>query len=73
MYRGSLSSKEISLSTSILIDFGGMYAEHKDEVKHYTDLSESGDILEAINHVYDVLRWAETKQDAQTVLITDIL
>ena len=50
-----------------------MYAEHKDEVKHYTDLSESGDILEAINHVYDVLRWAETKQDAQTVLITDIL
>ena len=56
-----------------MIDFGGMYAEHKDEVKHYTDLSESGDILEAINHVYDVLRWAETKQDAQTVLITDIL
>ena len=30
-------------------------------------------MLEAISRVYDVLRWAETKQDAKCVLITNLL
>jgi len=36
-------------------------------------MSEDGNYLEAINKVYEVLRWAETKQDAKIVLIANIL
>ena len=57
----------------MLIDFGGLYVSKKDEVQGYISLSDDGDILEAINRVYDVLRWAETNKSAKTVLIADIL
>jgi len=36
-------------------------------------LSPSGDFYEAINKIYDALRWAETNADAEFVLMTDIL
>lgn len=39
---------------------------------HYIDMSPRGNYIEAINNIYDVLRWAETKNDAKTVLITHI-
>ena len=42
-------------------------------MKHYVDLSPGGDLLEAINRVYDELRWAETNKDAEFILMTDIL
>jgi hypothetical protein len=41
-------------------------------VKYYRDLSVSGDYVEAIGRIYDELRWAETKQDAECVLITHL-
>lgn len=54
-----------------MLDFGGIFEEHCDKVKYYRDLSEHGDYIEAIAHIYDDLRWAETKQDAKCVLITN--
>lgn len=45
----------------------------KDKVMHYIDMSPRGNYNEAINNIYDVLRWAETKEDAKTVLITHML
>ena len=39
----------------------------------YIDMSPRGNYLEAISNIYDVLRWAETKVDAKTVLITHML
>jgi len=44
----------------VLIDFGKKFITMKEQVKYYTDLSTSGSYLEAINRVYDALRWAET-------------
>ena len=61
------------LSKAILIDFGSILANQRDKVKHYIDLSPTGDLLEAINKVYDALRWAETNEDAEFILMIDIL
>jgi hypothetical protein len=55
-----------------MLDFGGLFASFKDKVKYYRDLSPSGDYVEAIGRIYDELRWAETKQDAQCVLIAHL-
>ena len=57
----------------VLLDFGGTFKDLKGKVKHYLDISESGNYLEAINNVYDTLRWAELKEDAKLVLITNFL
>ena len=54
-----------------MLDFGSLFSSLKDKVKYYRDLSEKGDYVEAIGRVYDDLRWAETKQDATCVLITN--
>ena len=54
-----------------MLDFGEHFVSMKDKVKYYHNLSAKGDYLEAINAIYDELRWAETKQDAVFVLITN--
>jgi hypothetical protein len=54
-----------------MLDFGGLFVEHREKVKYYRDLSDQGDYVEAIGRIYDDLRWAETKQDAKCVLITN--
>ena len=56
-----------------MLDFGKINADLKTQAKHYMDLSEQGDFLQAIHNVYDSLRWAETNTDAEFVLITDIV
>ena len=56
----------------ILIDFGGYQIDLKDQVKYYIDISENGSYSEAINQLYEILRWAETREDAKAVLITNI-
>ena len=65
------TQKEIG--RAIVLDFGQVHASLKTQAKHYFDLSEEGNILEAIHKVYDALRWAETNTDAEYVLITDIV
>ena len=69
MYRGQ-TEKEIS--KAIVLDFGKVHEHLREEAKHYYDLSEKSDFLQAIHRVYDSLRWAETNTDAEYVLITDI-
>lgn len=57
----------------VLIDFGGILKDDfAHEMLHYKDLSPKGDLLEAINMLYDVLRWSELRSDAKFVLIADI-
>lgn len=41
-------------------------------MKYYIDISEKGSYSEAINQLYEILRWAETREDAKAVLITNI-
>ncbi len=60
------------LSQVVILDFAGLQSSFKDKVKHYRDLSPSGDYVEAIGRIYDELRWAETKDDASCVLITHL-
>ena len=73
LYQGEITRDELVLDKAILIDFGSTFAEQRLNVKHYMDLSPTGDLFEAINKVYDALRWAETNEDAEFVLMTDIL
>lgn len=40
---------------------------------HYIDLSAGASTVEAISNIYDALRWAETREDAKAVLITDLI
>lgn len=56
-----------------MLDFGNSFGDkYKQQVKYYRDLSESGDCVEAIHLVYDMLRWAETKQDCTHVLLPSL-
>ncbi len=55
-----------------MLDFCGLHKEYESKVKYYRDLSSAGDYVEAIGRIYDDLRWAETKQDAKCVLITNL-
>ena len=76
LYLGEFASEgdhDFKLDHSVLIDYNGLLASQKDKVLHYIDMSPRGNYLEAINNVYDVLRWAETKVDAKTVLITHMM
>lgn len=57
----------------MLIDFGGKFANLKTQVKEYADMSAMGDCVEAINNVYDTLRWAETKKECSLVLIVNLM
>jgi hypothetical protein len=40
---------------------------------HYIDMSPRGNYIEAINNIYNVLRWSEIREDAKTVLIAHLL
>lgn len=61
---------ELPMETAVLLDFGARFKDLP--VKCYKDLSPSGDCIEAINNVYDHLRWAETNTECTHVLIADL-
>lgn len=63
----------MEMDKCIMIDFGGQLIHMREQVKDYVDLSATGSFYEAINQLYEVLRWAETREDAQAVLMTDII
>ena len=69
LWRGS----DQDLYQAILLDFGGILKSKRDAVKYYADLSPDGSYTEAIGNIYDLLRWAETREDGEIVLITDFL
>jgi len=64
---------QLEMAQCVIIDFGGIHASFRDEVMHYVDLSANASTVEAISNIYDALRWAETKEDAKAVLITDLI
>jgi hypothetical protein len=49
LFKGIPENEVESLKDSVLIDFGSLFAELKDKVKYYVDLSERGDYVEAVN------------------------
>ncbi len=61
----------LDLSKCVMIDFGGRYLKRKEEFNGYTDLSGEGSYVEGMLNLYDRLRWAETHEGAEYVLITD--
>ncbi|KAJ0396249.1 hypothetical protein P43SY_003272 [Pythium insidiosum] len=61
-----------TLANWVVIDFGGRLAALKDRVRAYNDLSPSGDVMEASQHVFDFLRWAENVAGVERVVITDV-
>jgi L-threonylcarbamoyladenylate synthase len=42
---GAITRDDISLTDSVLIDFGSCFADHEGRVKYYYDLSPGGDFL----------------------------
>lgn len=64
---------QLELSHCVIIDFGAIHASLRTEAMHYIDLSSTGSTIEAIANIYDALRWAETREDAKAVLITDLI
>jgi hypothetical protein len=61
-----------SLSETVIIDFGGMLARFETRALAYRDLSPTGNFEEACHAVFDVLRWTETVQGANAVLLPDV-
>jgi hypothetical protein len=60
-----------ALPTAVVIDVGGLLRGARATALAYTDLSASGDVLEARARVFAALRWAEGVPGAATVLLAD--
>lgn len=73
LFDGDYSSESqtagLKLSDAVMLDFGNQFVDYKDKVRFYRNLSDTGDCIEAIHLVYDLLRWAETNQDCSHVLL----
>ena len=72
LFSGEISREKLQLKESVLIDFAGTFKDKKTDAKYYVDLSTSGDYLEAVANIYEVLRWAENT-DAESILIINLL
>ena len=60
------------LKKSILLDFAGVGLGLAPFLLGYEDLSEKGDILEAMAKLYEKLRWAENKEGVEQIFILDL-
>lgn len=61
------------VSRWVVIDFHGKLRALAHRVQAYNDLSPTGDIAEATQHIFDMLRWAENVAGVERVVITDVL
>lgn len=68
----NLEKFEINLKECVLIDFGNVFAFLKHDVLDYCCLSEKSDLLEAMNKLYDSLRWGENITNVKNILITNL-
>jgi len=69
-----LSQAERSfLSTSVIIDFGGILKRWEPACVAYRDLSAGGDSAQAAKALFDTLRWTERVEGAQRVLFPEIV
>lgn len=69
---GLLEKSEIILKETVLIDFANVFVGLENEVLAYFCLSKEADLLEAMNKLYDSLRWAENLANVKHILITNI-
>lgn len=56
----------------ILLDYGQEHVAYREKVFKYRDLSEEKNASEAARNLFDVLRWAESVEGAEVVLIADV-
>ncbi|OWZ15995.1 Sua5/YciO/YrdC/YwlC family protein [Phytophthora megakarya] len=56
-----------------VIDFHGKLVTLKDRVRGYLDLSPTGDVAEASKRIFDSLRWSESVQGVERVIITSVV
>ena len=62
----------MSLKDSVLIDFANIAGKQQDNVLSYLNLSEKGDMKEAMASLYKLLRESENTENAKTVLISSL-
>ena len=60
------------LAHTVVLDFGGILASHRDAALAYRDLSADGSYVEAAACVFDSLRWAELQHTARMVILPDL-
>ena len=65
-------SKNFDLKTTVIIDFENTLEISKEFCLKYFNLSEKGDILEATNNVFDILRKSEKVENAKLILLADV-
>lgn len=65
-----LKPYEIELAKTVVIDFGkGYRPQFEKKAQKYLDLSDDGDVEEAMKNLYAYLREAESVQGATTILV----
>ena len=63
----------IDKSTTVVIDFNGALSAVAGEFLAYKDLANNGDVAKAAEGLYQALRWSELVEDAETVLMVEIV
>jgi tRNA threonylcarbamoyl adenosine modification protein (Sua5/YciO/YrdC/YwlC family) len=66
------NNSQVDLKKSILIDFGASFVSLKSHVGIYLDLSEEGDIREAMKNYYCFLRDVEEEKGLDQIFIVDL-
>ncbi|KAJ1623118.1 DHBP synthase RibB-like alpha/beta domain-containing protein [Pavlovales sp. CCMP2436] len=61
------------LASSCVVDFGGRLAHLAGDCAAYRDLSPAGSVSEAARVLFDTLRWTESVEAAQRVLLVDLM
>jgi tRNA threonylcarbamoyl adenosine modification protein (Sua5/YciO/YrdC/YwlC family) len=67
------NESQVNLARSILIDFGGAFADLQKNVGLYLDLSAKGDMREAMKNYYSFLRDVEEEKEMDRIFIVDLL
>ncbi|KAL0481913.1 threonylcarbamoyl-AMP synthase [Acrasis kona] len=66
------NANAIDLNKCVLIDFQSKHIHLKNDFLSYMDLSPSGDIYEARNSVFEMLRLSEKVEGAQAVMLPNL-
>mmetsp|Transcript_19088 Transcript_19088/g.35336 ORF Transcript_19088/g.35336 Transcript_19088/m.35336 type:complete len:399 (-) Transcript_19088:223-1419(-) len=64
--------KSVNVATCVIIDYAGALQDLKPLALAYRDISPQGDISQAAQTIFDVLRWAEQIKGAEHVLLRDV-
>lgn len=56
----------------MLIDFGSINLQLKEECREYISLSDTNDFKEAMKNLYNCLRMAENVEGAECILVSNL-